>query len=256
MTVYKVKAGDRISAREFNKLAEYANPVTQIRDNAAASKQVKCTWKNNGNVTVPAGYAAAGTWRDAGADASAARLRFLNDGICLGGTGAEQSGNSFPMVTLLKTAWPGETVPARCEGVFFGLVKVGNDDDGSSAPTTAGLCSVDANGCQITSGGGDYEICAASMPGTIGGAVYRFCAMRATKTSAGHLVGEIRATLNYNGTATVYVSGRDNISARCPLLRSGESISVQQGGAVKVILSKNLDTGNWEIIEAQCPANS
>lgn len=69
-------------------------------------------------------------------------------------------------------------------------------------------------------------------------------------TFASHLIATLSDQLDYGQTGTVNVGGAD-ITVSCPLLRSGESIP----GGTEVVVSRNLKTGAWQIIEAQCPGS-
>ena len=68
---------------------------------------------------------------------------------------------------------------------------------------------------------------------------------------ASHLIATLSEAIEFGQTGTVNVGGSD-ITVSCPLLRYGESIPAD----TKVVISRNLKTGEWQIIEAQCPVES
>lgn len=64
----------------------------------------------------------------------------------------------------------------------------------------------------------------------------------------GVIVRTLPETLYYNETVTLTIND-ESVNVGCPLLKSGESIP----SGSTVILTRNLETGDWIIIEASCP---
>ena len=64
----------------------------------------------------------------------------------------------------------------------------------------------------------------------------------------GHLTGMTSSAITGPGSETT-VAGK---TVTCPLLKSSETIA----SGTKVIISRNQSSGNWQIIEAQCPSGS
>ena len=80
----------------------------------------------------------------------------------------------------------------------------------------------------------------------------------------GHYIGKTKRKINgtggscYDNTNILDLASTTNNeivlleSVKCPLLRSTEEI---EAGTL-VVVSKNIQTGEWQIIEAQCPVES
>ncbi|MDO5579649.1 MAG: hypothetical protein Q4G69_00805 [Planctomycetia bacterium] len=65
--------------------------------------------------------------------------------------------------------------------------------------------------------------------------------------NSGHLIGSVASTVSANSPGNVEV-GAISYSCTAPLLGS-ETLSA----GTLVIIQKNRDSGDWEIIAAQCP---
>ena len=234
----KVRAGQGISARGWNSIID---AVVDLQNSAflwqGGGSGITCSIKNNTGNKAKAGAVLEVTGiRNNNKSPSALRDIWLNSGFQLEGN--TPSSTSTVLAYLIDGCGAGKTAECVVPGIFASYVSF---PSGTASKTRASLTT------KFTAGvTGNYRIIGRSNITTIDSESQAFCYLTYAPQT-GHRVATLEEDLEGDDTTTVEIDGEE-VEVSCPLLREGETIKEDS----VVILSLN-GSGEWEIIEAQCP---
>ena len=177
---------------------------------------------------------------------------YLNDGYFFSGVSYAASNNgAFPAAFCLEPIKQNRIGEVFVNGIFPALM----DSDNSSHQ----YAKIDNSGQLVSTNNADEAEFwkADSSSDAVSGKHFAYLVPKPAKVSeTGHLIGYTNGSITGpSQTTTVTIDGT-SYTVNCPLLRGGSGeIAETIGEGTKVVISKNLNTGAWQIIEAQCPAD-
>lgn len=239
-----VKVGEKPSAKKENAKIDAINALTDRLDTlwkgGGAAGGLRVTIENPGNTPVMTGQPLAVT----GCRASGSFKKFVS--LYLGGSIPLDGGTLAASSELV--AWAAQAIPAHgigravVPGLFAARVEVSDTSHKWAKPASGKLVSA-TNGRWRILAKSDRED-ATNNKNTALCLLWSPAGIRTGQTGSGSGTGS-------NWTASVSIAGAST-PVKCPLLRPGESIDDE----TPVVVALNEAAGEWQVIEAQCPAES
>lgn len=221
--------------------------LTSLPSNLLNFLRLPRAWYKNGGTALKVGQRVYLSYTNNGSKSfNDLVAEYASDGFVLGGSTTASAGaaSGFLLEPIKANAVGAVYVPGLTAAILTSCTtahKYARNDNGNLVSTSDESLAEYYKVANSTAASGNY-FCYLVPYGRSGG---------------GHLVGETSATITgpnatCNVTVTNGASTETFSGVKCPLLRSGESIEAD----ALVVISVNRVSGNWEIIEAQCPAEN